>query len=102
LICGDHEGTGGIESPLRFVVTAIQGQVARAESPDLGKIAGQSKDQTVPATALLEQRAVSSRTGRCCPVLGNSLSGQSGASLQKGNPKGPQDELIRHLNEDGG
>jgi len=34
-------------------------------------------------------------------VFGHTISGQSGASLQTSNPKGLQDELARHVREDG-
>ena len=40
-------------------------------------------NQALSATALLEQRAVSSRTDRCCEVFGHAVPGQSGASSAK-------------------
>ena len=64
----------------RPVVAAIQGQVESAEDPRVGPIAGTPENQTLSATALLEQRAVSSRTDRCCEVVGYAVPGQSGAS----------------------
>ena len=67
----------------------------------LGGIAVAPENQTLSATALLEHRAVSSRTGRSREAFGDTGSGQSCASSAKDNPNGLQDELIRHLKEDG-
>jgi len=65
-------------------------------------IAGPPDNQALPAAALLEHRPVSSWTKRCCEVFSHTIFRQSGAGpLQRSNPKGLQDELSRHLKEDG-
>ena len=67
---------------------------------DIDGIAIPPADQTVPANALLEQRAVSSWSSRGGEVFGYTIRGQSLDPLQRSNPNGLQDELIRHVQED--
>ncbi len=86
---GDHEAADSIEPGCRLVVAAVQGQVESAEDAHVGRIAVAPENQAVSATALLEQRAVSSRTDRCCEVFGYTVPGQSGASPAKEQPERP-------------
>ena len=101
-ICGDHEGTGGIESTLRLVVVAVQGQIASAEDTDAGKIADRSQ-KIRPYQQLRYWSNVPFRHGPVDVVQYSAIPSPDNLArpLQKSNPKGLQDELIRHLNEDG-
>jgi hypothetical protein len=82
-ISSNHEAAYGMEPSRRPVVPRIQGQVEGAENPRAGARTDTPENQTVSATALLEQRAVSPRADRRCEAFGHAPAGQSGASPAK-------------------
>jgi hypothetical protein len=60
-----------------------------------------TKNPALSETSLREQHSVSSRIQRYSEVFGTPLTDNPERPLQRSNPNALQDELIRHLNEDG-
>jgi hypothetical protein len=79
----------------------MQGQVESAEDSRFGANTDTPENQTVSAPAVWEQRTVSAQPIDIVKYLATPLSDNPARPLQTSNPKGLQDELIRHLKEDG-
>ncbi len=73
------------------VVAVVQGQVASTEG---------SESPAISATALLEQRSLSSRARRRREAVNHTVPDNPANSLKRSNPNGLKDELVRHLEQD--
>ena len=100
-IRGDHEGTGGIESTLRLLSLPFKDKLRVLRVLTLAKLAASQKIR--PYQQLRYWSNVPFRHGPVDVVQYSAIPSPDNPArpLQKSNPKGLQDELIRHLNEDG-
>ena len=101
-ICGDHEGTGGIESTVSGLLSLpFKDKLRVLRVLALAKVASSQKIR--PYQQLRYWSNVPFRHGPVDVVQYSAIPSSDNLArpLQKSNPKGLQEELIRHLNEDG-